>query len=178
MSHLHLVSGKNEVVLSHCGPERYLSLYPEISWVCRLCLTIKIKPDDMLQVWAWRSSVWRRKVWKVKGVTGSSSAAPLQCLPVSLPYHTHTHRALKSTGTSHLRASIRKNFPTPQIPVCKVNLRKNCKVQYTSPPSPYLCFVFLPSLFCGVSKLPSWLSQTPYKAPCHNYSFLCLPVLS
>jgi hypothetical protein len=59
MSHLCLVSGKNEVVLSHCGPERYLRLDPEISWVGHLCLTIKINPNGILQVQAHRLSTWR-----------------------------------------------------------------------------------------------------------------------
>lgn len=104
-------------------------------------------------------------------------------MPSCLSALSHTHRALKSTGTSHRRASIHKNFPTPQIPVCKVNLRNNCKVQYTSPPSPicvlssfHPCFVVSPSCRLDCRKL---LIKAPaittafYACLCLANPFIC-----
>lgn len=144
MSHLCLVSGKDEVVLSHCGPERYLRSYPGISWVCHLCLMIKIKPDGLLQVWARRLGVETWKVWEIQWVTGNFSATPLQFL-----------------------AKISKHFPASQIPI-KINPRKIHAVQYIS----LLCSisVFLLSLFseCLWAALVTLGSSS--WSPCPSYN--------
>lgn len=73
-----------------CAPERYLRLCPEISWVRHLCLTIKRKPDGMLQVWAGRLRVQGWNVRGVKWVTGGSFATRCTFLPFSPP-PSHTH---------------------------------------------------------------------------------------